>query len=150
MEYQSGRVGRVFVVRFEDGDDPIDGIKDLARKEDVRAGVVQLVGGMKSGRFVVGPETEDLPPKPVWRELGESHELLGVGTVFWDENEPMVHLHGAFGKHDAVRVGCLREDAATFLVLEAVLYELDGIHGTRVLDPLSGMKLLSLGGRGTG
>jgi len=148
MDYGAGSIGRVFVIRFHDGDDVIGGFAELARKENVRAGVIQILGGMRSGRFVVGPESEELPPKPVWRDLGESHELLGVGTLFWDDERPVVHLHGAFGKHDRTRVGCVREDTETFLVLEAVMHEILGVEGTRTLDPLSGMRLLNLhGGR---
>ena len=76
-----------------------------------------------------------MPPVPMWRELGESHEILGVGTIFYQGDEPKVHLHGAFGKRDNVKVGCLREKAETFLVLEAVIVEIEGVNAVRELDP---------------
>jgi len=99
---------------------------------------------MKGGRFVVGPETEEMPPKPVWRELTESHEVVGVGTIFYEGEEPKVHLHGAFGKKDTVRVGCVREKSETFLVLEAVIVELEGVTAVREKDPETGLPLLKL------
>jgi predicted DNA-binding protein with PD1-like motif len=144
MKYQKGEIGRVFVVRFEDGDDVIGGITEIAEKEGIRAAAFHLVGGMKRGRFVTGPEREELPPVPVWRELEESHEIIGFGTVFRQGETPKVHLHGAFGKRDTVRVGCLREATRAFLVLEAVITEILGVTAVRELDHESGMVLLKL------
>ncbi len=44
-----------------------------------------------------------------------------------------------------VKVGCLRENSETFLVLEAVVIEVEGVTARRELDPVSGMVLLNLG-----
>lgn len=144
MKYQIGSVGRIIVAKFEDGDNILQGLGDIVRKEDIRAAVFYLIGGMKRGRFVVGPEKEELPPTPMWREIKESHEIVGLGTIFWQADEPKVHFHGAFGKKDDVRVGCVREDAETFLVLEAIILEIKDVKAVRELDPLSKMVLLSL------
>ncbi|MBI4683540.1 MAG: DUF296 domain-containing protein [Nitrospirae bacterium] len=144
MKYQTGKPGRIVVAKFDDHDDVLGSLVTIARKENIRAGVFYLVGGMREGRIVVGPETEELPPKPVWKELGESHEVLGLGTIFWQEDEPRIHFHGAFGKKDMVKIGCLREKSETFLVLEAIIIEMEGINAARELDPASGMVLLKL------
>ncbi len=40
-----------------------------------------------------------------------------------------------------VKVGCLRADSETFLVLEAVITEIEGVTARRELDPISGMVL---------
>ena len=144
MKYQVGRPGRIVVVRFEDCDDVLGNLVELAKKENIRAGVLYLVGGMREGSIVVGPEKDEFPPTPVWKKLGESHEVMGVGTIFWQEDEPKVHFHGAFGKKEMVKVGCLREHSETFLVLEAVVIEMEGVTARRELDPVSGMVLLKL------
>lgn len=144
MNYQVGRPGRIIVTRFEDRDDIIASLVELAKKEQVRAAAVYLVGGMREGSIVVGPDKDEFPPTPVWKKLGESHEVTGFGTIFWEGDEPKVHFHGAFGKKDMVKVGCLRKDAETFLVLEAVIIEIDGVTARRELDPVSGMVLLKL------
>jgi len=144
MKYQVGRPGRVVIVRFEDHDDVIGNLVELAKREKIRAAVLYLVGGMREGSIVVGPEKDEFPPTPVWKKLGESHEVLGVGTVFWQGDTPKVHFHGAFGKKDMVKVGCLRENSETFLVLEAVIIEMEGVTARRELDPESGMVLLKL------
>lgn len=144
MKYQVGETGRVVVSRFEDGDNILQGLAEIARKEDIRAGVFYLVGGMKSGRFVVGPEKETMPPVPMWRELHESHEIVGLGTIFWHGDEPKIHFHGAYAKKDSVKAGCLRENAETFLILEGIIIEIKGVNAVREPDPLSGMVLLKV------
>jgi len=144
MKYQVGRLGRIIVARFEDREDVIGNLSGLAKKEGIRAAAFYLVGGMREGSIVVGPEKDEFPPTPVWKKLGESHEVVGFGTIFWQGDEPKVHFHGAFGKKDMVKVGCLRENSETFLVLEAVIMEMEGVTARRELDPVSGMVLLKL------
>jgi predicted DNA-binding protein with PD1-like motif len=144
MKYQTGKSGRIIVAKFDDHDDVLGNLVNIAKKENIKAGIFYLVGGMREGKIVVGPETDELPPKPVWKELGESHEVLGLGTIFRQEDEPKIHFHGAFGKKNTVKVGCLRERSETFLVLEAVIIEIEGINATREIDPASGMVLLKL------
>ena len=144
MKYQAGRAGRIIVARFDDGEDFLAGLAEIARRENIRAASFNLVGAVKRGRFVVGPEADQLPPVPVWRELTESHEAVGFGTIFWHDETPKVHFHGAFGKGDNVRVGCLRELSETFLVLEAIITEIVGTDACRALDEASGMVLLQV------
>jgi predicted DNA-binding protein with PD1-like motif len=144
MKYQVGRPGRMVVLRFEDHDDVLAHLVEMVRKEQIRAGVFYLVGGMREGKIVVGPEKDEFPPVPVWKQLGEVHEVVGFGTIFWQGDDPKVHFHGAFGKKDMVKVGCLREVSETFLVLESVVIEIEGVTAERVLDPVSGMVLLKL------
>ena len=144
MQYQVGKTGRVVMARFEDREDVLGNLAKIAKKEDIRAAAFYLVGGMREARIVVGPEKDVMPPVPVWKNLGESHEVTGFGTIFFQGDEPKVHFHGAFGKKDMVKVGCMREKSETFLVLEAVIIEMDGITATREFDPVSGMTLLKL------
>jgi predicted DNA-binding protein with PD1-like motif len=168
MKYQVGRVGRCVVARFDHGDDILGGLSRIAETERIRAAVFYLVGGITHARIVVGPRQEELPPEPVWRSLDESHETVGVGTIFWQGDVPRIHFHGVYGKRDTVRAGCLREDtsgasvsgeapaalltegvlnpnkAETFIVLEAVILEIEGVEATRGTDAASGMVLLTL------
>lgn len=144
MHYQIGKPGRIVVVRFSDGEDVLGGIAHICRTEDIRAACFNVVGGMKGGRFVVGPETEEMPPVPVWRELQESHEAVGFGTIFWDKEQPKVHFHGAYGKRDSVKAGCMREESEAFLVLEVVITEILDVKIIRELDPASGMVLVKM------
>jgi uncharacterized protein len=150
MEYQVGQPGRIIVVRFNDGDDVLGGLETIARRENLRAACFSMVGGIRKGGYVVGPESEAMPPVPVWRELAESHEATGFGTIFWHGDQPRVHFHGTYAKHDIVRSGCLRRDSEAFLVLEVVITEILGIDATREPDRESGMVLLRLASQGQG
>jgi predicted DNA-binding protein with PD1-like motif len=145
MKYKTGRQGRVIVAKFDDGDDVLQGLVDVVKKEDIRAGILHVIGGMKGGDIVVGPEKDGvLPPVPVWKSLGESHEVVGTGTIFWQDDEPRIHFHGAFGKKDMMKIGCLRKNSETFLILEAVIMEIEGIDARREIDPEVGLPLLKL------
>ncbi len=144
MRYRVGKIGRCVVLQFEHGENILQGLTDVARREQIRAAVFYMVGGVKQAKIVVGPEKEEFPPRPVWRSITESHEVLGIGTIFWEGEEPRVHLHGAYGKRDSVKVGCLREFAESFIVLETILLEIEGVQARRELDPLTQMVLLNL------
>lgn len=144
MRYKAGKIGRVFVVEFNHDDQIIDNIVNIAKKEDIKAGIFYLIGGIKNADIVVGPEKEELPPEPVWRRLDESHEALGIGTIFCHDNEPKVHFHGAFGKKDNVKVGCLRGCSETLIIMEAIILEIKGVEATREMDPATGLALLKI------
>lgn len=144
MKYKSGSIGRAFVIKFDDKDDVLKSLEGLARDEGVKGGVIYMIGGMRKGKVVVGPVKDAMPPEPVWKQFDEPHEIVALGTVFEDANGPKVHLHGAFGRGDSVKVGCLREMSETFLLLEAVLLEITGIDARRELDPASNLILLKI------
>lgn len=144
MEYTTGSIGRAFVVRFSDGDDPLSGLVELAKKEEIRSALLFFFGGLKGGQFVVGPKEETIPPEPLWMKLTESHEVLGVGSIFWEEGTPKIHFHGTYAKRDDVKAGCLRKDAEVFLVAEAFVLELIGVKAVRAFDQQSGLSLLSI------
>ena len=143
MEYRTGSVGRVIVARFSDGEDLLEGLKELAKEEGLKSAFFCIVGGLKGGEFVVGPEDEEeRPPRPIWRKIEESHEVFGFGTIFWEADEPRIHFHGAYGKKDTVKVGCLRKETKTFLILEVVIIEIKDINAVRKADPETGLPLL--------
>jgi predicted DNA-binding protein with PD1-like motif len=144
MKYKAGKSGRIFIGRLEDKEDILDAIINIAKKENIKGAIFYLIGGIKQGKIVVGPETEQMPPVPVWRDINESTEMLGIGTIFWQENEPKIHFHGAFGKRDSVKVGCLRGESSTFLVLELIIIEIEGVDAKREYDSVSGLTLLKL------
>ena len=144
MKYQIGKTGRVVIAKFGDKEEILKNISDVARKENIRNAIFYLIGGIRECKVVVGPDKDEIPPTPVWRDLKESHEVLGIGTIFWEEDIPKVHFHGAFGKRDMVKVGCMREISETFLVLEAVVIEVEGINARRKFDSSSGLSLLEI------
>jgi len=145
MKYQVGEVGRIVLARFEDGEEILGNLADIARKENIRASVFYLLGGITDARIVVGPDNDKVrPPEPVWKDIMESHETLGIGTIFWYQEEPRIHFHGAYGKFDSVKAGCLRDKGKTFIVMEAIIVEIKGVNAVRDLDIMTDMVLLKL------
>ncbi len=145
MKYQTGEIGKVILAHFEDGDEIISNIISIIRKERIKGCIFYLLGGLAEGRIVVGPVAGDVqPPEPTWREITDSHETLAIGTVFWDGDEPRVHIHGTYGKFDSVKTGCLRDEAKTYIVMESVILELKGIEAVREIHPDFQMALLKL------
>jgi len=142
MDYRQGQMGRIFVVTFAHGDDLLTGLTELATREKVRAAWVQVLGALGQGGLVVGPAKTELPPQPVWQQVSEAWEVLGVGNIFWEEDTPRLHLHGALGRGAGTLTGCLRQDSQVYLVIEALVMEIAGVQVQRRRDPDLGVSLL--------
>ncbi len=150
MKASEGRLGRVFVIRFEDGDRLPECIERFAEEKGVTTGHVILVGGIGSGRVVVGPEnTEDRPPKPMTLPISGVNEVAGVGVLAPDEaGRPVLHIHAALGRSGQTLTGCLRQGVNTWLVAEAILCEINGAQVRRVMSEEAGFRLLEVEGGG--
>ncbi|WP_018086613.1 PPC domain-containing DNA-binding protein [Desulfurispora thermophila] len=144
MQYSQGAAGRFFVVRVEHGEDLLQAVKDLARRENIRQAVFWAIGALGQARLVVGPGEAVLPPEPVWREVNEPGEILATGNIFWDEHEPIIHLHASWCRGDTVLTGCVREKATVYLMAEVFVWELAGLEAARQFDQRLGLKALSL------
>ncbi|MBN1126762.1 MAG: DUF296 domain-containing protein [Sedimentisphaerales bacterium] len=144
MEYTTGNIGRVIAMRLSEGDDLYESIQSVAQKENIRAAAVLITGGIRKASVVVGPKQET--PKIVgdFREFVGPGEVLGAGTLYWDDEGPKLHIHTALGKGDMAMVGCPRGGASTFLILEVTILEITGIEASRKFDPQTGLKLLKL------
>jgi predicted DNA-binding protein with PD1-like motif len=148
MKYGTAALGRVLIVRLEDGDVVHEAIEEAARAAGIARAAVILLGGADGGsRVVVAPEDGRAAEiVPMERVLHDVHEMAGVGTVFPDASgEPVLHLHAAFGRDDQVTAGCIRLGVATWLIGEAVVIELTGSEASRLADPATGFELLDLG-----
>jgi predicted DNA-binding protein with PD1-like motif len=131
MEYRSGKIGRIFAVRFDDGDDFLASLEELIVKENIRNGWFHVIGGLRQAGVVTGPQEPVMPPEPVWQEVDEVREVLGAGSIYWDGDKPKIHLHAALGHHGDTLTGCVRRITKVYLVLEVYLMELAGFAATR-------------------
>ena len=131
------------MVKFEDSDDLLTGLTKLAKKEKIRSGIIHLIGALKKAEIVVGPEKVEIPPTPVWRNFDDGREILGFGTIFRKTGEPAIHVHSCIGREDKVNLGCVREDAKVYLVIEAIIIEIDA-KVTRKYDEKSGLDLIDI------
>ncbi len=148
MQYEVGQIGRVIVARGFEGEDVYAEIEGLAARENVRSGMVVMIGGLRKAKVVVGPVNPTGKIEPEFREFDDAREVVGVGTIFSDESGPKMHLHAGIGRGDKTIVGCPRGGATVFCVLEVIIMEITGIDASRELDPKIGLKLLTIGAGG--
>lgn len=148
MKACEGRLGRVFVIRLEDGDVVPECIERFAEDNGVSVAHVILVGGIGGGEVVVGPRrSEERPPQPMLLPIDGAHEVAGVGVLApGEDGRPILHIHAALGRSGKTMSGCLRPGVTTWLVGEVILYEILGTKAVRVRDEESGFALLEPGG----
>ena len=144
MKACEGQMGRVFVIRLEDGDVVPGCIERFAEENGVSVGHVILVGGIGDGEVVVGPRrSEERPPQPMLLPIDGAHEVVGVGVIApGEDRKPILHIHAALGRSGKTISGCLRPGVTTWLVGEVILYEILGAKVGRVRDEESGFVLL--------
>jgi len=143
MEYTKGRIGRVFTVRVDHGDDLILELIKLAELEKIESAVFMLLGALKEGKLVSGPKENIRPPEPVWSGFNDAHEILGIGDIFLEDGKPKIHLHAGTARGESVKLGCLRGESEVFMVVEVFIFELEGISARRVMDTDQGFAPVS-------
>lgn len=143
MEYAKGKIGRVFTVRVDHGDDLILELIKIAELEHIKSAVFVLLGALKEAKLVTGPKENLTPPKPVWSGFEDAHEILGIGDIFLKDGKPKIHLHAGAGRGETTKLGCLRGESEVFMVVEAFVFELDGISARRVTDNEQGFAPVS-------
>ena len=131
MDYRKGTIGRVFTVRFDEGDLFLEGLLEIITEEKITNGWFHVLGGLREADVVTGPKEPVMPPEPVWNEVRGARETIGTGSIFWDGNEPKIHLHAAMGHHGDTLTACVRKGTKVYLVLEVVIFEIDGINASR-------------------
>lgn len=149
MQYGEGRIGRVFVIRLEDGDRLPESLENFAVEHGLESAVVVLLGGAADGsRLVVGPEPDQgLGVVPMIHLLAGSQEIAAMGTLFPDESgKPVLHMHASVGREGKATVGCTRAGVKVWLVGEAVIMEILGSRGVRLKDSRTGFQLLQFPG----
>ena len=131
MEYRSGKMGRVFAVRFDEGEDFLAGLEKLIIREEIRNGWFHVIGGLREAGVVTGPKAPTVPPEPVWADVQGAREVLGSGSIFWDNGTPKIHLHAALGHHGDTLCACVRKRTKVYLVLEVYVVEFAGFTASR-------------------
>lgn len=145
MKYSQAVLGRVFVLRLEDGDVVHECIEKFAAENAVSAAAVVMLGGADSGsRMVTGPEQGRAEKiVPMISALENVHEAAGVGTVFPDESRnPVLHMHMACGRKEDSVTGCVRAGVRVWHIMEAVVIELSQTDARRIHDSRTGFALL--------
>jgi uncharacterized protein len=147
MQYTEGQIGRVFVVRIDDGEDMLLSLRQFILDKNIQAGSIHFLGALMSGRMVTGPEEPVIPPIPHFVMFEGGWEVFGIGTIYPGEGGPHIHYHGSVGRSGHALTGCLREKAITYLIVEAVIMEFTGLTARREFDEKMQLHLPVLGSR---
>lgn len=150
MQYAEGQVGRVFVVRIDDGEDMLATIRTFVAEKNISNGSVIFLGALMDGRMVTGPEEPVIPPVPHFVMFEGGWEVFGIGTIYPGEGGPHVHIHASVGRSGHALTGCLRDQATTYLIVEAIIQEFTGFSARREYDEKMQLHLPVLGDTGNG
>ena len=88
MEYTQGYLGRVFLLKFNDGDILIDELQKLAVKVRLKAAAFIFLGALNKGHLVTGTKKPVIPPEPNWVNFKAGWEVMGQGTIFTNKSGP--------------------------------------------------------------
>ncbi|MDD5173906.1 MAG: DUF296 domain-containing protein [Candidatus Omnitrophota bacterium] len=160
MRYSKGTIGRIFLLKFEDDDILLEELDKFARHEKLKAATFVFLGALKKGHIVTGPKEPVIPPEPNWKKFKDGWEVMGIGTIFTNNKglsrtggtakgrrlvrEPQIHVHTSMGKGEKVITGCVRKDSKVFLVIEAIVFELNGVKAVKDIDSSTGLNLLKI------
>ncbi len=145
MQYTEGQLGRVFVVRIDDGEDMLVSLRQFISDKSVYTGSILFLGALMEGRMVTGPEKPVIPPVPHFVMFEGGWEVFGIGTIFPGEDGPHIHYHASVGRSGHALTGCLREKAITYLIVEAIVLEFTGLSAHREFDTKTQVHLPVLG-----
>jgi uncharacterized protein len=145
LDYSQANLGRIFILRLQDGEIIHETIEGFAEKNNLKSALCFFLGGAEDkSKLVVGPKNGDaIPIEPMTTLLKGVHEGCAVGTIFSDPaGKPKLHMHGSFGRNDKAVTGCMRKGVEVWLIGEVVVFELTGSSARREKDPKTGFEVL--------
>jgi predicted DNA-binding protein with PD1-like motif len=145
VKYSEASLGRVFVMRLEDGEDLHETLEVFAQEHSLESAAVLVLGGASdNSKLVVGPEDPGSSPiVPMVKALEGVHEISGVGTLVRnEEGSPVLHMHVSAGRADRAAAGCTRAGVNIWQVAEVVIIELIGSGALRKFNEKTGFVLL--------
>ena len=136
------KVGRVFVAKLMPDEDLIDAIKELVKKHNIKAGLINVIGALK--KFTIG--YFDLNTKEYkFKTFEEDVELISsMGNISYKDGEPIIHMHISVGKDDySIIGGHLSQPSIISVTGEVYIYEI-AQKLNRVNDPQFNLSLIEL------
>jgi uncharacterized protein len=137
---------RIYAVVFQTGDDPIEGLKTVARDEGLAGSSITAIGAFR--RAVLGFfdfDRRDYHRIPVEQQC-EVVSLLG--NIAEGPDGPGLHLHAVIGKRDGQAVAGHLLEAEVHPTLEVIVIE-SPTHLVRHKDAATGLPLLAPSRPGT-
>lgn len=140
MKVTEGKIGRVFVLRFDDGDVVPECIEKFAADAGIAAAHVSFSGGLTGGEIAAGTDSPyAVPFHPCAVKVAESRSAAFTGILAIDAvGTPHLTLAGALGYKDGTFAGNIGAGAKVWLSAEAVVYEIVSADCRRELDESTG------------
>ncbi|MEE9274211.1 MAG: DUF296 domain-containing protein [bacterium] len=88
MEIEEKKLGRVFGIKFSQGENFLAGLSEFAREREIKEASLFVFGAMNEGRMITGfrsAEGYDVSR----RSLGSKREFVAYGTLTWPEEKPL-------------------------------------------------------------
>lgn len=136
MNYR--RFGDKYVVRLEKGEELVESIKELAKKEDIMLGRVSGMGAVNRVEVsIYGVETKEYLKK----EINEEMEIVSLeGNIARKDGEPILHLHTSVACEDCRVFGGHLHSADISVTAEIIIDVIDG-ELTKEFDEETGANL---------
>jgi predicted DNA-binding protein with PD1-like motif len=131
--------GAQHAVIFETGDEVMSGLKDFARRENIRAARFTAIGAFESAMLAYFDwETKDYVDIPVREQV---EVLVLAGDIAWKDNDPVAHVHVVLGRRDGSTCGGHLREAIVRPTLELMLTQAGALQ--RRIDRESGLALIT-------
>lgn len=132
---------RMFVLRFESGEEIVNPLLEFAKREDIAAAEITGIGALSD--VVLG--FFDLDRRAYHEsKVGEQVEVLSlIGTLAEFEGKPKLHAHIVVGKRDGIAMGGHLISGRVRPTLELIVTEAPADLKRRT-DPETGLALLDL------
>ncbi len=147
MQYSEGSLGRVFVLRMDHGEDLIESLQKFLKEKKIESCTALFMGALRDGRAVTGPKLPVVPPTTNFEAYDSAWEVFGMATVYPSIEGPKLHIHSGIGRGQQSLLGCIRDKAQVYLIVEAILFEICGLSAERAWDENMQLYLLSLKNR---
>jgi uncharacterized protein len=132
---------KTYAVIFDDGDDPMEGLAEFARRQQLTGSQFTAIGAFSEvtlGYF--NWETKDYEEIPI----NEQVEVLSfIGDIALHDGQPQVHAHVVLGKRDGTAHGGHLLKARVRPTLEVILTE-SPAHLQKKHDAQVGLALIDI------
>lgn len=131
--------GAQHAVIFETGDEVMSGLKDFARRENIRAARFTAIGAFQSAMLAYFDwDTKAYVDIPVREQV---EVLVLAGDIAWKDNDPVAHVHVVLGRRDGSTCGGHLREAIVRPTLELMLTQAGALQ--RRIDQESGLALIT-------
>jgi len=131
-------------LRIDHDEDLIESLQMFLEKKGIESCTALFLGAIRDGRAVTGPKRPEIPPQPNFEAYENAWEVFGMATFYPSSQGHRLHIHSALGRGKQALIGCIREKARVYLLVEMVLFEICGLGAERVWDEDMQLFLLKL------